>query len=105
MTLKLRPSGLGSGIDKDRPDYTVFTGEESAHETYLSRLQINAGRPYAGPSIKKMMKVESPAKFDNAAIAPMWRSERLNVLQITSGWRYVGKRNGAFRIRCLGDHG
>ena len=27
MALKLRPIGLGSGIDKDRPDYTVFTGE------------------------------------------------------------------------------
>ena len=27
MPLKLRPTGLGSGIDKDRPDYTVFTGE------------------------------------------------------------------------------
>jgi hypothetical protein len=26
MPLKLRPTGLGSGIDKDRPDYTVFTG-------------------------------------------------------------------------------
>jgi hypothetical protein len=24
MALKLRPTGLGSGIDKDRPDYTVF---------------------------------------------------------------------------------
>ena len=23
MPLKLRPTGLGSGIDKDRPDYTV----------------------------------------------------------------------------------
>ena len=32
MALKLRPTGLGSGIDKDRPDYTVYTGEwESAH--------------------------------------------------------------------------
>ena len=27
MALKLRATGLGSGIDKDRPDYTVFTGE------------------------------------------------------------------------------
>jgi hypothetical protein len=27
MPLKLHPSGLGSGIDNDRPDYTVFTGE------------------------------------------------------------------------------
>src|SRR5258705_484741 len=26
MPLKLRPSGLGSGIDKDRQDYTVYTG-------------------------------------------------------------------------------
>ena len=24
MPLKLRPSGLGSGSDKDRPDYTVI---------------------------------------------------------------------------------
>ena len=24
MALKLRPIGLGSGIDKDRPDYTVL---------------------------------------------------------------------------------
>jgi hypothetical protein len=27
MPLKLRPTGLGSRIDKDRPDYTVYTGE------------------------------------------------------------------------------
>ena len=27
MPLKLRTSGLGSGIGKDRPDYTVYTGE------------------------------------------------------------------------------
>ena len=26
MALKLRPTGLGSGIDKDRPDYTVYSG-------------------------------------------------------------------------------
>jgi hypothetical protein len=26
MPLKLRPTGLGSGIDKDRQDYTVYTG-------------------------------------------------------------------------------
>ena len=24
MPLKLRPTGLGSGIDKDRPDYAVL---------------------------------------------------------------------------------
>lgn len=26
MALKLRPTGLGSGIDKDRQDYTVCIG-------------------------------------------------------------------------------
>jgi hypothetical protein len=38
----MRPSGLGSGIDKDRPDYTVFNGEwRSAAST----------RPVAVPTI------------------------------------------------------
>jgi hypothetical protein len=27
VPLKLRPTGLGSGIDKDRPDYAVYCGE------------------------------------------------------------------------------
>jgi hypothetical protein len=27
MPLKLRPTCLGSGIDKDRPDYTMYCGE------------------------------------------------------------------------------
>ena len=27
MTLKLRPTCLGSGIDKDGPDYTMYCGE------------------------------------------------------------------------------
>ena len=34
MTLKLRPTGLGSGIDKDRPDYTVYTGEWQVGRIY-----------------------------------------------------------------------
>ena len=27
MAFTMRPTGLGSGIDKDRPDYTVVAGE------------------------------------------------------------------------------
>jgi hypothetical protein len=27
MTLTMRPTGLGSGADKDRPDYGVYSGE------------------------------------------------------------------------------
>ena len=34
---KLRPSGLGSGIDKDRPDYTVVTGEWNVGRIYETR--------------------------------------------------------------------
>ena len=37
MALKLRPIGLGSGIDKDRPDYTVFTGEWEVGRIYETR--------------------------------------------------------------------
>jgi hypothetical protein len=27
MPLRLRPTGLGAGIDKDRPDFTIYSGE------------------------------------------------------------------------------
>jgi hypothetical protein len=37
MTLTMRPFGLGSGIDKDRPDYTVFTGEWEVGRIYQAR--------------------------------------------------------------------
>jgi hypothetical protein len=37
MPLKLRPTGLGSGIDKDRPDYTVCTGEWEVGRIYETR--------------------------------------------------------------------
>ena len=34
MPLKLRPTGLGSEIDKDRSDYTVFCGEWAVGRIY-----------------------------------------------------------------------
>jgi len=37
MPLKLRPTGLGCGIDKDRPDYTVVTGEWEVGRIYETR--------------------------------------------------------------------
>ena len=37
MALKLRPTGLGSGIDKDRPDYTVVIGEWEVGRIYQTR--------------------------------------------------------------------
>jgi hypothetical protein len=35
--LKLRPTGLGSGLDKDRPDYTVYCGEWDVGRIYQTR--------------------------------------------------------------------
>ena len=37
MALTMRPTDLGSGIDKDRPDYTVFTGEWQVGQIYETR--------------------------------------------------------------------
>jgi hypothetical protein len=37
MPLKLRPTGLGSAIDKDRPDYTVYCGEWDVGRIYQTR--------------------------------------------------------------------
>ena len=37
MPLKLRPTGLGAGIDKDRPDYTVYCGGWAVGQIYETR--------------------------------------------------------------------
>ena len=37
MPLTLRPTGLGAGIDKDRPDYTVYCGEWCIGRIYQVR--------------------------------------------------------------------
>jgi hypothetical protein len=37
MPLKLRPTGLVSVIDKDRPDYTVYCGEWDVGRIYETR--------------------------------------------------------------------
>ena len=37
MPLKLRPTGLGSGIDKDRPDYSDYCGDWGVGRIYQTR--------------------------------------------------------------------
>jgi hypothetical protein len=37
MPLKLCPTGLGSGIDKHRPDYTVYSGQWDVGRIYQTR--------------------------------------------------------------------
>ena len=37
MPLTMRSTGLGAGIDKDRPDYTVYSGEWAVGRIYETR--------------------------------------------------------------------
>ena len=37
MPLTMRPTGLGAGIDKDRPDYTVYCGGWAVGRIYETR--------------------------------------------------------------------
>ena len=37
MPLKLRPTGLGAGIDKDRPDYIIYSGGWAVGRIYETR--------------------------------------------------------------------
>jgi hypothetical protein len=71
MPLKLRPSGLGSGIAKDRPDYTVFTGEWEIGRIYMTRggLTVCAGSNANGPmtrSDKVATLEEAKAQFQKS---------------------------------------
>ena len=37
MAFTMRPTGLAFGIDKDRPDYTVYSGEWNVGRIYQTR--------------------------------------------------------------------
>jgi hypothetical protein len=37
MPRKLRPTGLGSGIDKDRQDFTIYCGDWAMGRIYQQR--------------------------------------------------------------------
>ena len=37
MPLTMRPTGLGAGIDKDRPDYTIYSGGWAVGRIYETR--------------------------------------------------------------------
>jgi hypothetical protein len=49
MTLTMRPTGLSSGIDQDREDYTVFCGERIAGSYGEVRpCSVLCGDPFGG---------------------------------------------------------
>ena len=64
MALKLRPVGLGSGIDNVRPDYTVVTGEWE-----VGRIDETRGRS------------ASPLVWSMTVNGPMTRSDRVATLK------------------------
>ena len=70
MALKLRRTGLGSGLDKDRPDYTVYTGEWDVGRSYQTR---------GGPDSLRWfwsMRAEAfriNAQLGHLGFSPTWR--------------------------------
>ena len=69
MALKLRPSGLGSGIDKDRPDYTAVTGDWEGGRIYQTR---------GGPDSLRWF-------WSMTVNGPMTRSDRVATLDEAKG--------------------
>jgi hypothetical protein len=65
MALKLRPTGLGSGIDKDRQDYTVYSGGWDIGRIYETR---------GGPEHLRWF-------WSFAVQGPMTRSDRVATLE------------------------
>ena len=43
MPLTVRPTGLGSGIDKDRPDYTVYCDAAASMKLAEALRELAAG--------------------------------------------------------------
>ena len=58
MPLKLRPSGLGSGIDKDRPDYIVSSGQWDVGRIYQVR---------GGPENMRLVLVDDRERANDAS--------------------------------------
>jgi hypothetical protein len=88
MPLTMRQTGLGSGIDKDRPDYTVYCGEWAIGRIYETR---------GGP-----VKLRWFWSF-TAVSGPMTRSDRVATLeeakaQFQKSWT-SGRRGRSWR-RC-----
>ena len=52
VALTMRPTGLGSGIDKDRQDYTVYTGGWDIGRIYEVR---------GGPDFGELCKRGTPS--------------------------------------------
>jgi hypothetical protein len=56
MPLKLRPTGPGSGIDNDRPNYSVYSAEWEVGRIYQTRGgPDNLGRSWSDCRIQRIV--------------------------------------------------
>ena len=79
MPLKMRPTGLGSGIDKDRADYTVFTGEWEVGRIYETRGGPDNLRWFWSMTVNGPMKrSDHVATLEEAKAAPSSLIEQRN---------------------------
>ena len=86
MPLKLRPTDLGSGIDKDRPDCSVYSGEWEVGRIYQTRggpdsLRLFWSLTIIGPTTRADCVAtfdEAKAKFQKCWDAWKAWAERLN---------------------------
>ena len=65
MPLKLRPTGLGSGIDEDRPDYAVYSGKWEVGRIYQTR-----GVPTVCVGFGRSQHMPSPRSTDSSTRTP-----------------------------------
>ena len=65
MPLKMRPTGLGAGIDKDRPDYTIYSRGWAIGRIYETR---------GGPDRLRWF-------WSFTVTCPMTRSDRVSTLE------------------------
>ena len=88
MALKLRPTGLGSGIDKDRPDFTIYSGEWEMGRIYETR---------GGAVSEELARLEGVGRVGRVALASLSPLAALpnscrfsvNLLRgMTPFWRY-----------------
>ena len=93
MPLTMRPAGLSSGIDQDRPDYTVVTGEWEVGRIYQTRGGPDSLRWFwsmtvNGPMTRSAL-VGNPGRGQGAASGELGRLE---------GMGDAGR--GAIDLRC-----
>ena len=87
MPLKLRPSGLSSGIDKDRGDYGVCSGDWDVgriyktpdgpdHLGWFRSMNVNGPMTRSGrmPTLEEANKAQFQKSWDDWKAWAKWRS-------------------------------